>query len=121
MSRVIHFELPIDDPERAIAFYEKALGWKIEKWQGPEDYWLVMTGDKSEPGIDGGLTRRGTAKATTNTIGVESIDEATRKIVEAGGRTLGSKETIPGVGYQQYCVVTEGNVFGIMQPDMTAK
>lgn len=35
MSRVIHFEIPADDPERSISFYEKVFGWRIEKWDGP--------------------------------------------------------------------------------------
>src|SRR5439155_2181220 len=43
MSRVIHFEIPASDPERASAFYQKVFGWKIEKWPGPMEYWLVTT------------------------------------------------------------------------------
>ena len=35
------FELPADDPERAIAFYEKAFRWTIVKWEGPFDYWQI--------------------------------------------------------------------------------
>ncbi|WP_424204801.1 VOC family protein [Sulfuricaulis sp.] len=38
MPRVVHFELPADDPQRAVAFYEKAFGWTITKWEGPFDY-----------------------------------------------------------------------------------
>ncbi|MGZ7109599.1 MAG: VOC family protein, partial [Methanobacterium sp.] len=30
MSKVIHFEIPAEDPERAIKFYEDVFGWKIE-------------------------------------------------------------------------------------------
>ncbi len=26
---IVHFEIPADDPQRAIKFYEQALGWKI--------------------------------------------------------------------------------------------
>ena len=29
MPRVVHFELPADDPKRAIAFYEKVFGWTV--------------------------------------------------------------------------------------------
>lgn len=31
LSKVVHFELPADDPKRAVAFYEKAFGWTITK------------------------------------------------------------------------------------------
>ncbi|MGZ4908488.1 MAG: VOC family protein, partial [Halobacteriota archaeon] len=41
MSKVIHFELPADDPQRAVEFYEKVFGWTITKWEGPNDYWLI--------------------------------------------------------------------------------
>jgi len=44
MPRVIHFEIPASDPERASAFYKKTFDWKIEKWPGPTEYWLVTTG-----------------------------------------------------------------------------
>jgi predicted enzyme related to lactoylglutathione lyase len=121
MGRVIHFELPIDDPERAVDFYQKAFGWKIEKWSGNEDYWLVATGENDEPGINGALTRRGTLKATTNTVAVESIEDAAARIAAAGGQVLGPKHAIPFVGYHQYCVDSEGNVFGILKEDGSAR
>lgn len=46
----MYFELPADDPKRAIAFYEKVFGWTITKWDAPMDYWLVTTGPDDEPG-----------------------------------------------------------------------
>jgi hypothetical protein len=36
-------------------------------------------------------------------------------------KQLSPKTTIPGVGYHAYCQDTEGNVFGIMQDDPSAK
>ena len=74
MGRVTHFEINAEDPERAIKFYRDALGWTIEKWGGPIEYWLVMTGDEKTPGIDGAIMRgekRG--MGTYNTIEVESV------------------------------------------------
>ena len=47
MSKVIHFEIPADDPKRAIKFYEDVFGWEIEKWE-QGDYWLVSTGPEDE-------------------------------------------------------------------------
>lgn len=58
MPRVVHFEIDAEKPERAVKFYEKVFGWKIEKWKGPVDYWLITTGKEKEPGIDGGLAKR---------------------------------------------------------------
>ena len=58
MPRVVHFDISVDDPERAIKFYTEVFGWKVQKWEGPMDYWLITTGDPGEPGIDGGLAKR---------------------------------------------------------------
>ena len=46
MSRVIHFELTADDPERATRFYQEVFGWQSNKWDGPQDYWLIKTGEE---------------------------------------------------------------------------
>ncbi len=122
MLRVTHFEISVDDPERAIKFYADAFGWKIKKWEGPMDYWLIMTGPKDQPGIDGGLMKREHPGAsTTNTIDVPSVDKFIAKITEAGGKIVAPKQSIPGVGYFAYCQDTEGNTFGIMEEDTSAK
>ena len=121
MPRVIHFELGVDDPERAIKFYQAVFGWKIEKWDGPDDYWLVTTGEESQPGINGALMRRINSETTINIIDVPSVDEFVDKIVKSGGKVLQPKITVPGVGYAAYCIDTEGNRFGLMQSDPSAK
>jgi predicted enzyme related to lactoylglutathione lyase len=28
--RIVHFEIPADDPARAIAFYQSAFGWSFD-------------------------------------------------------------------------------------------
>jgi predicted enzyme related to lactoylglutathione lyase len=119
VPRVIHFEIPADDPGRAVKFYEKVFGWKIDKW-GPIDYWLATTGPDNEPGINGAIMTKETQRTTVNTVSVSSVDEYAKKIVDAGGKVLTPRKAIPGVGYFSYCVDTEGNVFGIMENDPKA-
>jgi uncharacterized protein len=121
MTRVVHFEIPADNPERAAAFYKKAFGWKIEKWPGPMDYWMVNTGPDGAPGINGGLLKKGDVSTTTNTVGVESVDNAITAVTNAGGKLIMPKTPIPTVGYFAYCQDTEGNLFGVMQFDPSAK
>ena len=41
MSRVVHFEISADQPDRAIRFYQNVFGWQFTKWDGPMPYWLV--------------------------------------------------------------------------------
>ncbi len=38
MPRVIHFEICVDQSERAVKFYADVFGWRIHKWEGTEDY-----------------------------------------------------------------------------------
>ena len=87
MPRVVHFEIPADDTGRAVKFYERVFGWKIEKW-GPMDYWLATTGPDNELGINGTIMTRETRKTTVNTIEVASVNEFAKKITEAGGKTV---------------------------------
>ena len=121
MPRVIHFEVAADDPDRAVKFYQDTFDWKIDKWDGPQDYWLVTTGAKEEPGIDGAIMRRMPGATTINTVDVPSVDEFAQKVVAAGGKVVMPKSAVPGVGYFAYCADTEGNVFGIMQNDPSAR
>ena len=118
MSRVIHFDLSADNPERAAVFYETVFGWQVNKWEGPEDYWMIQTGTEKEPGVTGGVAGRIKPEDTTAVvIDVESVDDAVEKVVNAGGVIREEKKAIPGVGYLVMCRDTEGNTFGIMQID----
>jgi predicted enzyme related to lactoylglutathione lyase len=119
--KVIHFEIPADNPERAVKFYSKVFNWKIDKWEGPVDYWLVTAGDEKELGINGAITLKANLSVTTNTISVPSVDDFIKKIKDAGGKVVQGKMAVPGVGYMAYCSDTEGNMFGIMQMDKSAK
>jgi predicted enzyme related to lactoylglutathione lyase len=122
VPRIIHFDVVADDVPRAIAFYEAAFGWKIEKWDGPMDYWLIATGDRSKEGIDGGLSQgEPNLTAAQLTIDVESLEERLSKVTAAGGEVRSEKRPVPGVGWMATIADTEGNVFGLMQLDESAK
>jgi predicted enzyme related to lactoylglutathione lyase len=122
MARIVHFEIPADDPARAAEFYKKCFGWDIQKWGGPTEYWLASTGPAAEPGINGGIMKRPHPGAVTcNTVGVASLDQSMKDVAGAGGKVVVPKMAIPGVGWLSYAVDTEGNQFGMMQPDPSAK
>jgi predicted enzyme related to lactoylglutathione lyase len=122
MPRVVHFEIDAKKPDRAIKFYEKVFSWKIKKWEGPVEYYLITTGKESEPGIDGGLSRRTESEpSTVNTIDVPSVDEFIKKIEASGGTVIRPKMAVPGVGYMAYFKDPEGNTFGMMENDESAK
>jgi uncharacterized protein len=118
MPKVVHFEIPADDPERAIKFYKKVFGWEIDKWGGTFDYWLIKTGKEDEPGINGAIMPREMGSNVRDTIGVESFDEFAKKIEVEGGKMLTEKMNIPGIGDMAAFQDTEGNIFTILEPKM---
>lgn len=122
MSRVVHFEISAEKPEEVISFYQNTFNWRFKKWEGPMAYWMIMTGDEKTPGIDGGLKERDEMGTNTvNTIDVVSIDESIEKVKKNGGEIIVPKMAIPGVGWLAYFKDPQGNVFGIMQSDESAK
>jgi uncharacterized protein len=122
MARPVHFEIPAENPQRAIDFYSKVFSWKFSKWEGPMDYWLITTGPDTEPGINGGLmARRDPNQPCVNTIGVQNLDESLASALSSGGSIAVPKMPVPGVGWLAYCKDTEGHIFGMMQSDPSAK
>lgn len=119
MSRVIHFEILGDAPERLAEFYRAALGWEIQSWEDAVEhgveYWLVSTGAKDSAGIDGAIMRRQFQQPVINTALVESLDAALDSIRAAGGKLVFGPQEIPGVGTHAYCEDPEGNLFGVIQ------
>jgi len=126
MPRVVHFEIHAADPERAVNFYQTLFGWTFQKWEGPMDYWLIVTGPDDQRGINGGLVRRqgeidGQAViAYVCTVDVEDVDASVQAATDNGGQIALPKMPIPGVGWLAYCKDTEGNIFGVMQNDPNA-
>ena len=121
MPRVVHFEISANEPEKVVDFYEKVFGWKITKWEGPQEYWLVETGEAEDPGINGGIFRPNEVfSGTVNTVDVPDIDVYIEKVKQHGGKVVVEKHAIPGVGYNAYCKDVEGTLFGIHQEDPSA-
>lgn len=122
MGRVVHFDIHSEKPEKTIEFYSKIFDWKFSKWEGPMDYWLITTGEKSEQGIDGGLSKKEeNAPPKCPTIDVKDLDKTMAMIKENGGKLISPKMPVPGIGWLAYFEDPEGNMFGAMQDDPNAK
>ena len=130
MSRPVHFEIQADDLERAKAFYAAVFGWTFEDYGEftGSAYWGIVTGPEETPGINGGLLQRPApapdvaqgANAAVLTMGVEDFDTTAGKIEAAGGQVALPKMALTGMAWQGYFIDTEGNTFGIHQPDAKA-
>ncbi len=111
--RTIHFEIPAKDPHKLAAFYQAAFGWHVSKWNGPPDYWSVVMGPNG--------ASESLSSMSANTVEVDDIDAYITKIMNSGGAIVEPKMAITGVGWMTYVTDVEGNVFGMMQPDKSAK
>ncbi|MBM3457243.1 MAG: VOC family protein [Armatimonadetes bacterium] len=123
MPRVVHFEVVAHDPARVAQFYGDVFGWKIQRWDGPMEYYLVQTGEKEEAGIDGGIARTHDTShpaLTVNVVEVPSVDQYVEKATTAGGTVAVPRMPIPGVGWLAYCKDPEGVLFGLMETDPNA-
>jgi len=127
-NSIVHFEIPADDVERAKKFYQEALGWKIsDPWNMM--YWLVETKEKGAEGINGGLMKRmgpppadmQAVNAYVCTVGIPDLDARVAKALGLGGTMALPKMAVPGIGWLAYVKDTEGNIFGMIQNDPTAK
>lgn len=131
MGRVIHFEIHVDDMERAKTFYGEVFGWTFEDWTAyaGTPYFGASTGNENEPGINGALMLRKSPKQEINqglnayvcTMGVDDYDSAESIIIRNGGTVALPKNALMGMAWQGYYFDTEGNIFGIHQPDVNAK
>src|SRR6185312_7140523 len=96
MGRLIHFEIHVNDMERAKKFYGEVFGWTFEDWSdyAGMPYVGAVTGDANEPGINGALMQRQGASPVPGqalngyacTMGVEDYDSTDTKIVNNGGK-----------------------------------
>lgn len=115
-ARVVHFEFPSTDVAASRKFYETVFGWKIEPYPGDMEYMLVATGEPGTPGIDGAIGGPANdVHGTVNTVSVDDIDDALRKVQANGGQIVHPKDEIPNVGLVAYVREPGGNFFGIIQ------
>lgn len=130
MSRPVHFEIHATDPARACAFYSAVFGWTYQDWSGVAGtaYFGVTSGPEDAPGINGAIMQRhGDAPepgapvlGAVLTMGCDDFDATARRILDAGGTVALDKYPLPGMAWQGYFLDTEGNVFGLHQPDPDA-
>jgi predicted enzyme related to lactoylglutathione lyase len=121
-GRVVHFEVPYDNADRARAFYSEVFGWAIQPI--PEfDYNFVQTGPiddtgmPAEPGYIGGgmFQRQADIGRPVITIDVEDMTKALAAIAEHGGAAVGEPQEVGDMGIAAYFTDSEGNLMGLWQ------
>lgn len=130
MNPVVHFEVPAENSKRMTEFYTKVFGWEMNHL-GPEmgNYIIVKTTETEENGtpkkpgiINGGFFERTKDNQYPSVvIAVDDINDAMKKVKDAGGKVLGGMKAgepddIPGVGLYAAFIDTEGNRLSMLQP-----
>ena len=120
-GRVVHFEIPFDDGDRARSFYAKAFGWQVMDMPDM-GYTLVMSGPSgdqgpTEPGfINGGMmAREGSFTAPNIVLDVANLEDALKAVDEAGGTTVSERQPVGEMGFTAYFKDTEGNLVGLWE------
>jgi predicted enzyme related to lactoylglutathione lyase len=118
--RVVHFEIPADQPEALVKFYTDLFGWKIHKAPIPGfEYWPCETGDG--PGINGAIMKRAApAQTVCNYVTVEQIDALIDKARSLGATIVVPKSPVAGMGWFAVAIDPQGNPFGFWQNDSAA-
>jgi len=121
-GRVVHFEVPFDDGDRARGFYKEIFGWQLQEM--PEmKYTMVTSGPSGDSGpteagfINGGMMARqgGPAQGPVIVIDVDSIDATLERIGSLGGSTVSGKMPVGDMGFAAYAKDYEGNVIGLWE------
>ncbi|MGH8743014.1 MAG: VOC family protein [Burkholderiales bacterium] len=126
MNPVVHFEMPYDNRERMVKFYESAFGWQTRTLgQEMGNYVLATTTETDESGprrpgsINGGFFPKKPdwpAQHPSIVIAVDDMKKSVRSVTNAGGKVLGELIEIPGVGQYISFLDTEGNRVSMLQP-----
>jgi hypothetical protein len=125
LDKVIFFEIPADDPKRAMEFYQRTFGWKMNDI--PQMHYtqvgtveadrMGVRGIPKEPGaINGGMVKRSDpVNDPVIYIRVDDIDHAAANIEKNGGEIINPKSPVGNFGFAAYFRDTEGNVVGLWQ------
>ncbi len=123
MDKVVHFEIPAENTERANKFYSEIFGWKIKGVNMGAPYNIVHTVEvdekmmpKESGAINGGIFKKTEPlNAPIVIIAVSDVDEYLKKIGASGGQIAREKRAVGDMGFVAYIKDTEGNIVGIWQ------
>ena len=122
MDKVVHFEIPVKDLERAKKFYSSIFGWEMNSVPKME-YTIATTGPTTEDRmptesgfINGGfLKQKSPVLSPVLIINVEDIETSRNKILKSGGKILKEPSKVGNMGIIAYFQDSEGNILGLWE------
>jgi hypothetical protein len=114
-------ELNTWEPEKAVEFYGKAMGWTFEKMPMPDgtDYYLAMRGEEMVGGIFT-LTKpemEGVPDHWFTYFAVDDVAASCEALKSDGGKVIREPWYMPGTGHIAIVSDPIGTVMGLMTPE----
>jgi predicted enzyme related to lactoylglutathione lyase len=116
-GKIVHFEVPVSDADRASGFWSSLFGWNIgSSVMEGFDYRMFQTGE------DQGGAIMPSDKAGSGLVvyfDTDDVDASIAKVRELGG-TADDKQPVPTHGWFAACRDLDGNSFSLWQGDESA-
>jgi predicted enzyme related to lactoylglutathione lyase len=121
-GKVVHFEIPFEDGDRARSFYGDVFGWELMHM--PDMGYTMVTTGPTDPGagptesgfINGGMLERDAEFTGPNLVlETDAIEESLAAITAAGGSVVRQRMPVGDMGFAAYFRDTEGNLVGLWE------
>ncbi len=112
VNPIVHLDIPAKDPAATSKFYADLCGWQIQVDE-PSQYHMFS----AQGGPGGGFTLADGKNYKVGEIipyvGTDDIDAFLKKVEPAGGKLLGPKVDMPGIGAYAFFADPNGNRIGV--------
>lgn len=121
MNRQAWHELNTWEPEQALAFYRRTLGWEFE--QSPQEsgagFWIARKDGKPVGAVYELTTpdHEGIPSHWMTYLSVNDMEQAEADAAKAGGEILRPMMAIPGVGKLSVMTDASGALVGLIEPE----
>ncbi len=117
---VFHFEIPVTDLDRAVAFYEAVFGYRLTRETVDGYEMAFFPRAEGQPGASGALARgdvyRPSHDGPVIYFDVPDIDAVLARAAARGGRVLYPRKDIGAAGFVAEIEDSEGNRIALTQP-----
>ncbi|MFO7651494.1 MAG: VOC family protein [bacterium] len=115
-----YFEIPVDDLDRAVRFYESVFGFRLVLTVIDGHPMALFPSHDQAPGITGALAKgESYTPATAGTrvyFNTDNIDETLARVLSNGGNVLYPKTSVGDLGWVAEFQDVEGNRIALHSP-----
>jgi len=119
LGRFLWYELLTTDPDAAISFYKKVVGWGLLPWDQDPSYRMFTAGDTpvgAVMNLPDEAKQMGAPPHWMFYVAVADTDATVRQVKSLGGRAYMESMDIPSVGRLAVLADPQGATFAILQP-----